>query len=56
LKDVPKKIIKDLKLILVDNMDEVLARALVLETPDMLWNAPRPMLWLRPSTPKCAVP
>jgi len=41
LKDVPKKIVKDLKLILVDSMDEVLAHALVLEAPDMLWKGKR---------------
>jgi len=41
LKDVPKKIIRDLKLILVDSMDEVLAHALVLESADMLWKGKR---------------
>jgi len=37
LKDVPKKIVKDVKVILVDSMDEVLAHAFVLDAPDMLW-------------------
>jgi ATP-dependent Lon protease len=37
IEDIPKKILKDIKLILVDHMDQVLRNALVVDNPDSLF-------------------
>jgi len=38
LKEIPKKILKELKIALVEHMDEVLVQALILDNPDNLFN------------------
>ncbi len=40
LKDIPPKVIKSVQIEMVDNMDEVLKRALVVEDPESLFKAP----------------
>jgi ATP-dependent Lon protease len=38
IKEIPGKILKDLELILVEHMDEVLKQALVVDDPDKLFS------------------
>jgi ATP-dependent Lon protease len=40
IEEIPKKILKDIKLILVDHMDQVLRNVLVVENPDTLFKKP----------------
>ena len=42
LREVPKKVRRELKLVLVDYVDEVLKEALVLEKPDDFFRATTP--------------
>jgi len=40
IEEIPKKILKDIKIILVDHMDQVLRNALVVDDPDSLFKKP----------------
>ena len=55
IKEIPARILKAVDLVLVDHMDEVLKRALVLEDPESLFKAPPPVpepaAFLHPEVP-----
>ena len=49
--DIPANVLKTVELILVDHMDAVLRRALVLSDPDQLFRKPAPPVAVEPAVP-----
>jgi ATP-dependent Lon protease len=47
LRDIPRRVLKSLRIILVDHMDDVLRHALVLDDPEKYFGAPRLILEYR---------